>query len=334
MQIRHKLVEVLSDGQFHSGQALGDILGVSRMAVWKHIRYLRESGIAMDSVKGRGYRLHAPIEMLDADKITASLPPRAHSRVKSINVLQEVDSTNTWLQGKALNGAPSGTVCLAEVQHAGRGRRNRHWVSPYAANLYLSMLHRTNEGAAGLGGLSLATGVAVIRSLEAMQIDGIGLKWPNDVMVKGKKLSGILIEVVGESSGPCAVIIGIGINVNMPDATVNSPASSPTTLIDQPWTDLVSVCGGAAVSRNQLAASLIDEVSSALLAFEAQGVRSFIDDWERYDLLAGQQVDLHLAGNVVSGKACGIDAAGALSIETARGLERFTSGDVSVRLST
>ncbi len=330
MQIRHKLVEVLSDGQFHSGQALGDALGVSRMAVWKHIRYLRESGIAMDSVKGKGYRLHAPIEMLDADRIVAGLPNRARNRVNSIDVLQEVDSTNTWLRSKALTGAPTGTVCLAEVQHAGRGRRNRQWVSPYAANLYLSILHRTNEGTAGLGGLSLAAGVAVIRSFEAMQIEDIGLKWPNDVMVKGKKLSGILIEVVGESSGPCAVIIGIGINVNMSGLSTESPASS----IDQPWTDLVSVCAGKMVSRNQLAAGLIDQVLSALTAFEAQGPQSFLDEWKQYDLLAGKQVDLHLTGNVVSGKACGIDVAGALLIETARGLERFTSGDVSVRLST
>jgi BirA family biotin operon repressor/biotin-[acetyl-CoA-carboxylase] ligase len=326
MQLRHKLVEVLSDGLFHSGQALGDALGVSRMAVWKHIRYLRDSGIAMDSVKGKGYRLHAPIEMLDADRIVAGLPNRVRSRVNSIDVLQEVDSTNTWLRSKALTGAPTGTVCLAEVQHAGRGRRNRQWVSPYAANLYLSMLHRTNEGTAGLGGLSLAAGVAVIRSLAAMQIDGIGLKWPNDVMVKGKKLSGILIEVVGESSGPCAVIIGIGINVNMPGLSANA--------IDQPWTDLVSVCAGKTVSRNQLAAGLIDQVSSALTAFETRGPQSFLDDWKQYDLLAGKQVDLHLAGNVVSGKACGIDAAGALLIETARGLERFASGDVSVSLLT
>lgn len=326
MQLRHKLVEVLSDGQFHSGQALGDALGVSRMAVWKHIRFLREAGVEMETVQGKGYRLQSPIEMLDAEKIRAGLSADARGWLSALEVLAETDSTNTWLRSRALEGAASGMACLAEVQHAGRGRRNRAWVSPFGANLYLSLLHRTTTGVASLGGLSLAMGVAITRCLESMQVTGLELKWPNDILFDSKKLAGILIEVVGESTGPCAVIIGIGINVNMP--------STQADAIDQPWIDLSTIQPGNVVSRNQLAARLIGDIATALHEFESSGLQTFLGEWQQHDCLAGQVVDVSMPGKTIRGTACGIDESGALLIETAQGRERFVSGDVSVRGAT
>jgi BirA family biotin operon repressor/biotin-[acetyl-CoA-carboxylase] ligase len=228
--MRRDLLAILSDGQFHSGEALGLMLGVSRMAVWKHMRALREGGIPVEVVRGQGYRLPACVELLDAKAILDGLDPGTREHLAGVDIFLEIDSTNTWLRQKALDGAPTGSVCVAEMQSAGRGRRNRRWVSPFAASLYLSLLWRSAAGAAELGGLSLAVGVAIVRSLRAFGIDTAGLKWPNDVLVDGAKLAGILIDVIGESTGPCSVIIGIGINVAMPEAAAAE--------IDQDWTDL------------------------------------------------------------------------------------------------
>ena len=163
--MRRDMLAILSDGQFHSGEALGLALGVSRMAIWKRIRALRECGVPLDVVRARGYRLPAAVELLDARAIQDGLGTAARDRLASVDTFLEIDSTNTWLRQRALEGAPSGSVCVAEMQSAGRGRRNRHWVSPFAASLYLSLLWRSSAGAAELGGLSLAAGVAIVRSL-------------------------------------------------------------------------------------------------------------------------------------------------------------------------
>jgi BirA family biotin operon repressor/biotin-[acetyl-CoA-carboxylase] ligase len=325
MQMRRDLLAILSDGQFHSGEALGLVLGVSRMAIWKHIRTLRECGVPLEAVRARGYRLPAAVELLDARTIRDGLGAGARQRVASVDTFLEIDSTNTWLRHRALDGAPSGSVCVAEMQSAGRGRRNRHWVSPFAAGLYLSLLWRSAAGAAELGGLSLAAGVAFVRSLRTFGIDTAGLKWPNDVLVDGAKLAGILIDVVGESTGPCAVIVGVGINVAMPQGAAVE--------IDQDWVDLCTLTGREQVSRNRLAAVVLDRLVAAIVAFEQSGLRPFLEDWRRHDLVRDRQVSLQLPNEVIRGRARGIDAGGALLVDTATGRRRFASGEVSLRIA-
>ena len=327
MPLRQRLLDTLSDGEFHSGEALGIALGVSRMAIWKHIKALRERGVQIDVVRGKGYCLPASIELLDGDAISAAIAPSVAAHLGSIHVFHELDSTNNWLREQSLAGAPSGSVCLAEMQSAGRGRRGRHWVSPFAANLYLSLLWRSAAGAASLGGLSLVTGIAVLRCLRAQGVEAAGLKWPNDILAGDAKLAGILIDVVGESSGPCAVILGVGINVCMP--------SSAGENIEQRWTDLQCLSeSGAAPSRNQLAADLLGQLLPAMAEFEAAGLQPFLDEWRRHDVVAGCQVDLQLPNGTISGTACGIDNGGALLVETANGRQRFASGEVSVRIAS
>ena len=326
MQLRRQLLQLLSDGEFHSGEALGQVLGVSRMAVWKHINALRMTGIDLQTLHGRGYRLPAAIELLDRDLIHRAAAAETRAGLASIEILLDIDSTNNHLRGKALQGAPAGSVCLAERQHGGRGRRGRDWVSPFAANLYFSLLWRISAGAMALGGLSLVTGIAVVRSLRCFGMEAVGLKWPNDILVNNAKLAGILIDIVGESTGPCAVIIGVGVNVCMPQ--------SAATGIDQPWTDLSSHAGCNDVSRNRLAACLLDNLLPALAQFEARGLQPFMEEWQRYDIVQGRPVDLQLPNEVISGMACGIDAGGALLVETATGRRRFTSGEVSVRIAS
>jgi BirA family biotin operon repressor/biotin-[acetyl-CoA-carboxylase] ligase len=296
------------------------------MAVWKHLQALRELGIDIETVRGKGYRLPASLELLECDRILAVARDVTREHLGPVEVLLETDSTNTRLREQALDGAPSGTVCLAELQHAGRGRRGRRWVSPFAANLYLSLLWRSPLGAAALGGLSLATGIAVVRCLQAFGVHGVGLKWPNDVLAGDAKLAGILIDMAGESAGPCTVVIGVGINVAM--------QPGPAGPIDQAWTDLRRVTGRQDISRNALAAGLLDELLPALQAFEAHGLQPFLPDWQRHDLVSGRRVDLHLHDAVVCGTACGIDAGGALLVDTDSGRRRFTSGEVSVRMTS
>ena len=324
--MRSDLLAILADGQFHSGEALGLTLGVSRMAVWKHMRALRECGIPLEVARGQGYRLPARVELLDANAILDGLDSGTREQLAGVDVFLEIDSTNTWLRQKALDGAPTGSVCVAEMQSAGRGRRNRRWISPFAASLYLSLLWRSATGAADLGGLSLAAGVAIVRSLRMFGIDTAGLKWPNDVLVDGAKLAGILIDVIGESTGPCSVIIGIGINVAMPE--------SAAAEIDQDWTDLSSLTGQERISRNRLAASVLGCMIAALEEFERAGLHPFLEEWRRHDIIQGRQVNLRLPNEVIQGRACGIDSGGALLVDTAAGRRRFASGEVSLRVAT
>jgi BirA family biotin operon repressor/biotin-[acetyl-CoA-carboxylase] ligase len=327
MQLRGQLLHHLADGEFHSGEALGAVLGVSRMAVWKHLRALRELGVAFESVRGKGYRLATSCELLTRDKILACVGPGAMSRLAALEILLETGSTNTRLRDQALNGAPSGTVCMAELQSAGRGRHGRSWVSPFASNLYLSVLWRTPLGAAALGGLSLAAGIGVLRALHAAGVSKVGLKWPNDLLADGAKLAGVLIDVIGESSGPWAVIVGVGINVRMPQAAGAG--------IDQPWTDLERLQDAPLPSRNQLAGSLIEHLFAVLETFEQHGLQPFQAEWARYDVIAGRAIDLKMPHDQVQGIARGIDAGGALLLETRPGeLQPFASGEVSVRIAS
>ena len=326
MPLRSRLLNLLSDGEFHSGEELGVALGVSRMAVWKHLKVLRELGVNFEVVRGKGYRLPVYTELLDSDVIYSEIARSTAIQVDSINVFHELDSTNNWLREQSLNGAPSGTVCLAEMQYAGRGRRGRSWVSPYAANLYLSLLWRSPAGAAALSGLGLVTGIAVLHCLQTWGIEAAGLKWPNDILVRNSKLAGILIDVAGEASGPCVVILGVGVNVCMP-ALAGAD-------IDQSWTDLSHLTGSSALSRNRLAAGLLDHMLPAVAEFEAAGLQPFLEEWRRHDLVKGCQIDLQLPNETVVGRACGIDDDGALLVDTENGRRRFTSGDVSVRFTS
>jgi BirA family biotin operon repressor/biotin-[acetyl-CoA-carboxylase] ligase len=295
------------------------------MAVWKHIKALHELGIDISVHRGKGYRLPATLELLERERILAATTSPCTETINDIYVHLEVDSTNNWLREVALNGAASGTVCVAEMQSAGRGRRGRTWVSPFAASLYMSLLWRSNCGAAALGGLSLVTGIAILRALQSLGVEGAGLKWPNDVLAGRDKLAGVLIDVVGESSGPCAVIVGVGINMNMPGEAGHA--------IDQSWTDLRRLGSDTVLSRNELAGRVLSELFPAMELFERAGLQAFLDDWHRYDIVSGQRVDLTLPNGQISGTACGIDEGGALLVETREGRRRFHSGDVSLRMT-
>ena len=322
MPHRYRLIEMLADGRFQSGEMLGAELGLSRAAVWKQLRKLDSLGLEVQAVRGRGYRLSRPLELLDKARIESQIAARTRAKISRLDVQTEVDSTSSVLRRKLDGGGRSGHVCIAETQSAGRGRRGRRWFSPFGANLYLSMLWRFDCGPAALGGLSLAAGVAVLRTVQRAGVGQVGLKWPNDIYSKDAKLGGVLVELSGEAAGPCQAILGIGINIAMP-AVVGS-------MLDQPWVDVQRLVG-TKVSRNRLAVDLLDELVSMLGRYEAEGLDAFIGTWQDHDLLAGRLVELRFPHKIVRGNAEGIDRQGALLVEVQGQIRRFTSGDVSLR---
>jgi len=322
MNLQQRLLALLADGRFHSGEALGAALGVSRAAVWKQIRALRDLGLELQGVRGRGYRCPRPLELLSADAVRAAVSDQGLARLGGLEIHARVDSTNTHLQRRALAGAPGGTACLAESQLAGRGRRGRRWISPFGTNLYLSLLWRFSASPEGMSGLSLAVGVGVLRALRELGVEEVGLKWPNDVLCCNAKVAGILIDMAGESSGPGYAVIGVGLNLSMPRAAAAA--------IDQPWADLQGTLG-ATVSRNRLAGRLIDHLLAVTTTFQETGLGAFMEDWRRYDLLAGRTVRVLLPDREVAGEAGGIDATGALVLNAGGRTHRFASGEVSLR---
>ncbi|WP_049724098.1 bifunctional biotin--[acetyl-CoA-carboxylase] ligase/biotin operon repressor BirA [Gilvimarinus polysaccharolyticus] len=317
------LLAVLADGEYHSGSELGELLGVSRTAVWKHLQKLAELGVALDSSRGRGYRLPGGMELLAAESISAQLPEGGLSL--ALEVLPLVDSTNTRLMANA-EQLPAGAVCIAEQQSAGRGRRGRTWVSPFARNLYFSMLWRFDGGAAELEGLSLAVGVCIAETLESFGLTGITLKWPNDVLVENKKLAGILLEMSGDPAGTCHLVIGVGINVEM--------SLAAATGIDQPWVDVASLArvqGCERVSRNALCAGVLARLAALLEDYPEQGFADWRERWMMRAAFLGAPVRLITATQETLGTLTGVDKSGALVLSTAAGEQLFYGGEVSLR---
>ncbi len=322
MKILEQLFAILGDGRFHSGQQLSEQLHVSRSSVWNGIEKLKAMGLDIYAVKGQGYKLAEPVEPLSQERILQAMTPEAKLHLPHLDVLWNLDSTNRYLMDLARYGAHSGHACLAEIQTAGRGRRGRTWISPFGGNVYLSQLWRFQGGPAAVGGLSLATAVAVARALTKTGAQGIALKWPNDIVCGGKKLAGILLEISGEATGPAAVVCGIGVNVHL-----NADAARD---IDQPWTDLYRVMGGIP-SRNRLVGQLLTELIHMYMEFESSGLQSFLPEWQKLDAYFGQTVKLASHDNEIQGIARGVDAQGALKMEVGGTLRTFHSGELSLR---
>ena len=319
----------LSDGQFHSGEDLAQALGVSRSAVWKAVKSLRDLGATLHAVRNRGYRLAKSSEPLAAERILEKLSEAVRKQVRSLEVAWTVGSTNTELLSRANPPNGSSEVMLAEYQTAGRGRRGRAWLAPPGGAICLSLSWTFRDVPADLGALGLVIGVCELRALHALGITGAKLKWPNDVLVDERKLGGILIELRAESGGPACVVIGIGLNV-----ALGAPLLAQIAETGIAATDLVTA-GLVEPSRNSVAGALVDSCIRGLQEFERDGLRPFVENWRDADALQGKMVDVRGAvGEVTRGLARGVDLHGALLVETAEeGLKKFVSGDVSVRVS-
>jgi len=312
---RTLLLNTLTDMAFHSGQALGEALGVSRMAVSKHIHALQDLGVEIFSVKGKGYRLGKPLQLLNKDKIR-----ELSGTDVELEVLNVIGSTNDYVKSKGVT-SPNGFTCLAEAQTSGRGRLGRKWISPFGSSIYLSMFWSFANGYQSVTGLSLAVGVAINRALKEMAVVDCQLKWPNDIYLGGKKLAGVLIEIEGQPDALCHSIIGIGLNISLPENVQG---------IDQPWADL-SQGELKQVERNSLCATLIRHLHRMLLEFEQQGLEPFVGEWMAADVFANKSVKLLMGENVVEGIARGINKFGALQLEIDDKVKSFYGGEISVR---
>lgn len=325
MSTRDILLEHLADGRFHSGQALAQAAGVSRAAIWKQLRRLEELGLEVVARPGRGYRLGQPLELLDSGRILGALDAGVRARVERMEVFSRVASTNGYLLGlPAGDPRRPARLCLAEYQSAGRGRRSRRWISPFGANIYLSVGWRFREMPPGLPALALCLGVACAEALGALGARGLQLKWPNDLWWHERKLGGLLLEIRGEAGGSCDVVAGIGLNVCMP--------GRPAGGIGQPWVDLREVLGQQRPHRSELAAALVNRMVPVLEGYAETGFAPFRARWEALDALAGREVELYQGDAVITGVAEGVDAQGAIRIRTGQRHARYVSGEVSLRL--
>ncbi len=317
-----RLLERLADGDVHSGQELGELLGVSRTAVWKHLQKLEPLGLTLESVKGRGYRLPGGLELLDADAILGAVDPGVRSLLAELDIQPVVDSTNARALSRAQPGC-RGHVCLAEQQTAGRGRRGRTWVSPFGRNIYLSLLWDFESGAAALEGLSLAVGVAMVRALQRFGVAGVRLKWPNDLLWHDRKLAGVLLEMSGDPAGACQVVVGVGVNLAMPPET--------GAAIDQPWVDLREAAGGEPPGRNRLVAALLSELLPLLRDYQRDGFAHWRPQWEQLDACREREVVLSTASRSVQGRVLGVSDSGALRLLVDGTEQLHHGGEVSLR---
>ena len=323
MNTRAEILKLLADGSFHSGTDLGQKLGITRAAVCKSIRHLTQAGLDVHRVTGRGYKLEAPLILLDRARILKYLGADAADFRDRFSILDAVDSTNAYLAAHvAANAALNGSTCVAEAQLHGRGRRGRAWVATPYSNIMLSMAWQFPNGPNLVSGLSLAAGVAVLQALEEFGVRGAALKWPNDILWERRKLAGLLADVQGEAAGPTRVILGVGVNAYI------HPADAAH--IDQAWVDLHGITGARA-DRNRLTALLMRHIKNMFELFAAKGFAPFRAPWQARHFYQGQRVRLIQGEREFHGSVEGVDDNGGLIIQHAKGKQVFHSGEISMR---
>ncbi|MDA3135539.1 MULTISPECIES: bifunctional biotin--[acetyl-CoA-carboxylase] ligase/biotin operon repressor BirA [Atlantibacter] len=308
------LISLLADGEFHSGEQLGEKLGMSRAAINKHIQTLRDWGVDVFTVPGKGYSLPEPIQLLDESLILSQID------TGSVSVLPVIDSTNQYLLDH-LASLSSGDACIAEYQQAGRGRRGRKWFSPFGANLYLSMYWRLEQGPAAAIGLSLVIGIVMAEVLHELGADQVRVKWPNDLYLHDRKLAGILVELTGKTGDAAQIVIGAGINLAM--------RRVEEEVVNQGWINLQEA--GIHIDRNKLAVRLINELRNALKIFEQDGLASFLGRWEKLDNFIHRPVKLIIGEKEIFGISRGIDEQGALLLEQDGAIKPWIGGEISLR---
>lgn len=319
------LLRLLADGEFHSGEELGAGLGISRTAVWKQIAAWRKRGLELEVVAGKGYRLPAPLEWWSREVLLESMSAEARPLLAMLKIEDKVGSTNDVVAGLLRQSPVSGVVCLAEEQTSGRGRRGREWMSPLGGSFYGSLGWIFTGGIAEVEGLSLAIGVAVVRALKRYGMSDVQLKWPNDIVVGHAKLGGVLIELQAEAEGPCLVVIGLGLNLRLPE---NAPE-----LLGRPVTDVARETGQP-LRRNELGALLLTELLLLLQSYPQQGFSAVHAEWLQYDVLRDAQVEVSGLERPLTGIARGVDVHGALRLVTTEGEMLLHGGEVSLRKKT
>lgn len=319
-----RLLRYLADGRFHSGEKIAADLQLSRAAIWKQIQRLRKKGLEIDAVKGRGYRLGQPLEWLDRAVIEEAIDRPHGEIVPALELHTCLESTNTHLMRNAYS-LQSAHTCLAETQTAGKGRLGRSWISPFGCNVYLSLLWRFSAGSAAVG-LSLAVGVAVLRALEEVGLPALQLKWPNDILWRGRKLGGILIEGISEYQGGHIVVIGLGVNLWLPRKAAAS--------IDQPWVDARTILG-VSPGRNLTIGRIMSHLLALLQDYESNGLGPWLDQWRHLNCVLGQRVQVIHQGRSFEATAVDVNDEGMLIVREQGGKQRvLVAGEVKLRVES
>jgi len=316
------ILNTLNNSGFISGQLLAEQLGISRAAVSKHIQSLQEMGLDIFKVNGKGYRLNNAVSLLN-ESVIADYYQALGANTAQIEVQPIIDSTNSELMRRitAKQTVDSGTVIVAEMQQAGRGRRGRVWQSPFGANLYYSYYWRLDDGLQAAMGMSVAVGLAVYDTLKALYQLEIELKWPNDIYLNKEKLAGVLVELDGQPQGPCQLVIGIGINLQMPE--------SASQHIDQAWTDLSQHT--SQLDKNKLVAHLTNHLEQRLTQYSETGLVEMYQQWNTLDAFAGQCVELNTGHRSWRGICEGIDMQGGIRIRQDGEAKSYYGGEISLR---
>jgi len=311
-----EVLRLLEDGEFHSGEALGRVLGITRGTISNALADVDDLGLTVYKVHGRGYRLVTPVQWLARERVVGHLGKRASHF--DIEILDQTGSTNTDMLDRAMRGARAGSVLAAESQTQGRGRRGRDWHSTPGGALTFSILWRFDQGAGFLSGLSLVVGIALARVLRKHGAADVMLKWPNDLLWRHLKLAGILIELAGDVMGPTVAVIGIGINLRLPE--------SVKARIDQPVVDLAKI--GVEEDRNVLFAEILGGLDAVLRQFSTEGFAPFREEWDRLHAYHDKMVRVRMPDrSEIEGRVSSVGDDGALLLDTRSGLRKFYGGD-------
>ena len=326
LPLPQRVFQGLNDRAYLSGELLATNLAVTRAAVWKAVEQLRELGVALDAQTSKGYRLAAGVSALAVERIEASLSPAVRARIESLQVEWSLESTNTRLLDAMPPAAGVAAVVLAEHQWGGRGRRGRGWVAPPGGAVCLSIAWQYPDMPADLSALSLVLGLSAVSALQGLGIDGVRLKWPNDLVTTQGKLGGILVEMRAEAGGPVHIVAGFGLNVCL-DEAARAAVSATGNVADD-----IQAHARPTPDRNSIVAALIEKLVPALAEFPQHGLTPHLSSWSACDALQDQEVRIENQGEITRGIARGIDSHGALLVETPGEVRRFISGEVTVRL--
>ncbi|MCM3766588.1 biotin--[acetyl-CoA-carboxylase] ligase [Neobacillus niacini] len=322
-EIRKKLLDAFTNSQdsYLSGQYIAELIGCSRTAVWKHIEELRKEGFELEAVRKKGYRIIKTPEKITADEIRLGLETSFIGR--NIHYEETVDSTQKIAHGLATEGVPEGTVVLAEEQLSGKGRMNRKWHSPKFTGVWMSLILRPNIPLTRSPQLTLLTAVAIVQAIEEVTELKPEIKWPNDIMINGKKITGILTELQAEADRIHSIIIGIGINVNQ--QAVDFPEELRETA-----TSLFIEAGGN-ISRAGLIRSIFKHFEKLYMLYLEQGFLPVKLLWESYAVSIGKNLKARTLTDVIEGRALGITDDGVLRIEDQTGtIHHVYSADIEL----
>jgi BirA family biotin operon repressor/biotin-[acetyl-CoA-carboxylase] ligase len=324
---RLALLAMLADGRLHSGAALAAGLGQSRTTVWKLVAELRRLGVDVVSIERRGYQLRRACELLEAARIRGAAVESGTGLPGGLEVLFCVDSTNEYLYAAPAARPGHPRVVFAEIQSAGRGRRGRSWLAPFGSGLTFSIGWTYPDVPVDLSALSLVIGVQVAETLRGLGAAETMLKWPNDIVWRHRKLGGLLIQLKLEAGGAASVVVGLGLNLSLPQDARDRLAVSGAA----PTADLAEALGGRDPGRNLVAGRLAAALCAGLEQFGREGFAPFAARWSELDSLAGAQVRVSQAAGDIEGRALGVDRDGALRVEVIGRVERFLAGDVTLR---